>query len=106
MPRERKLTIEEAIEKSMFAFLEHGFGLVVRSLKQITGINRFMLQSELGGKEGLFLQAFDAYLAEAEKVIYLPIASGDLKDIVQVFQKLFNDDKTYWLVIVVMRRIL
>ena len=55
MPRERKLTIEEAIEKSMFAFWEHGFGLGVRNLEQITGINRFMLQTELGGKEGLFL---------------------------------------------------
>ena len=65
----------------------------VRSLEQITGINRFMLQTRLDGKKGLFHQAFDAYLAEAEKVIYLSIASGDLNNLVQLFQKLFNDDK-------------
>ena len=92
MPRERKLTIEEAIEKSMFAFWEHGFGLGVRNLEQITGINRFMLQTELGGKEGLFLQALDAYLAEGDKEVYSPIASGNLHTIVEVYQKLFNDD--------------
>ena len=55
MPRERKLTKEEAIEKSMYAFWEHGFGLGVRNLEQITGTNYFMLQTELGSKEGLFL---------------------------------------------------
>jgi hypothetical protein len=68
MARERKLSIEEAIEKSMFVFYEHSFCLELRSLEQITGTNRFILQTELGGKEGLFLQAFDAYLAETEKL--------------------------------------
>ena len=31
MPRKRKLSVEEAIEKSMFAFWQYGFGLGVRN---------------------------------------------------------------------------
>ena len=70
MPRKRKLSIEEAIEKSMFAFWQYGFGLGVRSLEEKTGINRFMLQTELGGKEGLFIKALDAYLAKWKKTYF------------------------------------
>ena len=93
MPRKRKLNIEEAVEKSMFAFWQYGFGLGVRSLEKITGINRFMLQTELGGKEGLFIQAFDAYLDKMEKDLFLPIASGNLDTIVGFLKKQFNDNK-------------
>jgi len=93
MPRKRKLSIEEAVEKSMFAFWQYGYGLGVRSLEKITGINRFMLQTELGGKEGLFIQAFDAYLDKMEKDLFLPIASGNLDTIVGFLKKQFNDNK-------------
>ena len=93
MPRKRKLSIEEAVEKSMFAFWQYGFGLGVRSLEKITGINRFMLQTELGGKEGLFIQAFDAYLDKMEEDLFLPIASGNLDTIVGFLKKQFNDNK-------------
>ena len=93
MPRKRKLSIEEAIEKSMFAFWQYGFGLGVRSLEKKTGINRFMLQTELGGKEGLFIQALDAYLAKMEKDLFLPIASGNLDTIVGFLKKQFNKNK-------------
>ena len=93
MPRKRKLSIEEAIEKSMFAFWQYGFGLGVRSLEKKTGINRFMLQTELGGKEGLFIQALDAYLAKMEKDLFLPIASGNLDTIVGFLKKQFNENK-------------
>ena len=93
MPRKRKLSIEEAVEKSMFAFWQYGFGLGVRSLEKITGINRFMLQTELGGKEGLFIQAFDAYLDKMEKNLFLPIASGNLDTIVGFLKKQFNENK-------------
>ena len=93
MPRKRKLSIEEAIEKSMLAFWQYGFGLGVRSLEEKTGINRFMLQTELGGKEGLFIKALDAYLAKMEKDFFLPIASGNLDTIVELVKKQFNDNK-------------
>ena len=93
MPRKRKLSIEEAIEKSMFAFWQYGFGLGVRSLEEKTGINRFMLQTELGGKEGLFIKALDAYLAKMEKDLFLPIASGNLDTIVGFLKKQFNENK-------------
>ena len=93
MPRKRKLSIEEAIEKSMFAFWQYGFGLGVRSLEEKTGINRFMLQTELGGKEGLFIKALDAYLAKMEKDLFLPIASGNLDTIVELLKKQFNVNK-------------
>ena len=93
MPRKRKLSIEEAIEKSMFAFWQYGFGLGVRSLEEKTGINRFMLQTELGGKEGLFIKALDAYLAKMEKDLFLPIASGNLDTIVELLKKQFNDNR-------------
>ncbi len=93
MPRKRKLSIEEAIEKSMFAFWQYGFGLGVRSLEKKTGINRFMLQTELGGKEGLFIQALDTYLSKMEKDLFLPIASGNLDTIVGFLKKQFNENK-------------
>ena len=93
MPRKRKLSVEEAIEKSMFAFWQYGFGLGVRSLEKKTGINRFMLQTELGGKEGLFIQALDTYLSKMEKDLFLPIASGNLDTIVGFLKKQFNENK-------------
>ena len=93
MSRERKLTKEAAIEKSMFAFWKYGFRLSVRSLQRETGINRFMLQTELGGKEGVFLRALDNYLEESHISVYTPIASGNLLTIVQNFQELFDEEK-------------
>ena len=52
-----------------------------------------MLQTEFGGKEGLFVRAFDAYITKAEQTVYLPISRGDLTSTVKTLQDLFDIKK-------------
>lgn len=87
MPRVKKLSREQAIEKAIYAFWQYGYDLSVRDLERTTGINRFMLQTEFGGKEGLFLCALDAYLENGKTRMFDPISNGDLDTIATIFLK-------------------
>ena len=56
--RPRSYDREEVLERAMTLFWEKGFeGAHLGELVEVTGLNRFSLYKEFGGKEGLFRDA-------------------------------------------------
>jgi len=63
MARPRSYTREEVLRRATDLFVRKGFeGAHLQELVEVTGLNRFSLYKEFGGKEGLFQAALDAYL--------------------------------------------
>jgi len=86
MPRIRKVSKEAAKQKAMSAFWKTGYNqLGVRALEEATGINRFTLQKEYGGKAGLFLQILDDYLQLSKNIIFYNVKNGGLEEIAALF---------------------
>jgi TetR/AcrR family transcriptional repressor of nem operon len=93
MPRTRKVTKEEAQQRAMSAFWKHGYKqLGVRALEEATGINRFSLQTEYGGKAGLFLAVLDDYLDLTRNSMMVELFEGGLEDISALFLNRANND--------------
>ena len=90
MGRPRTLSREEAVERARDAFWEHGYrALGIRAIEATTGINRFAIRTEHGGKEGLFLAALTAYLEQTERWVLAPMAArSDLEAIVEMLEGL------------------
>ena len=62
MGRKRKVDRDTARQSALSAFWVNGYsGLGVRQLEELTGINRFAVQTEFGGKDGLFLDIASLY---------------------------------------------
>lgn len=86
MPRTRKVDRKEAKQKAMSAFWRSGYNqLGVRALEEATGINRFTLQTEFGGKAGLFLSILNDYLELSQNIMFAELHNGGLEEIAQVF---------------------
>jgi len=86
MARSKSYVRSEALEKARDAFWRHGYeALGVRAIEQHAGLNRFAIQTEFGGKEGLFLEALDNYAEESVRIFIDPIKEGGLDEIRQVF---------------------
>jgi TetR/AcrR family transcriptional repressor of nem operon len=86
MGRARKVSRELARESALSAFWVHGYkGLGVRKLEELTGINRFALQTEYGGKTGLFGEILDAYTSAWDDGYLEPVRSGNLDDLAAYF---------------------
>jgi TetR/AcrR family transcriptional regulator, copper-responsive repressor len=69
MSRPRTYVREEVVRKATDLFLRKGYeGAHLQELVDVTGLNRFSLYKEFGGKEGLFQAALDAYLARLESL--------------------------------------
>jgi TetR/AcrR family transcriptional regulator, copper-responsive repressor len=65
MARPRTYTREEVLRRATDLFARKGYeGAHLQELVEVTGLNRFSLYKEFGGKEGLFQAALEAYLAE------------------------------------------
>ncbi len=65
MGRPRTYTREEVLRRSTDLFARKGYeGARLQELVEVTGLNRFSLYKEFGGKEGLFQAALEAYLGE------------------------------------------
>lgn len=63
MGRRKSYDRDEVLVKAMKLFWTKGFeGTHLSELVEVTGVNRFGLYGEFGGKEGLFQQALDLYL--------------------------------------------
>lgn len=55
----------EALRRAARLFWEKGFeGAHLQELVEVTGMNRFALYKEFGGKEGLFHQALQSYIRD------------------------------------------
>jgi len=89
MPPKKTYTHAGAIEKARDAFWENGYErLGVRALGVMAGVNRFALQTEFGGKQGLFLEVLDKYARDSREAIIGPIESGGLDALSQFFKNL------------------
>ena len=89
MSRPKSYDRDEAIAHACAAFWEHGYGpLGVRALEQKTGLNKFAIRSEFGGKEGLFLTAMAYYHAAARQTVLAPLATGGIREIIVFFEGL------------------
>lgn len=63
MGRHKAYNREEVLDKAMGLFWKKGFeGTHLQELVETTGLNRFSLYKEFGGKEGLFEEAVEKYL--------------------------------------------
>ena len=66
VPRPRTYVRDDVLEQAMDLFWRKGFeGAHLQELVEVTGLNRFSLYKEFGGKEGLFREALDRYLDQA-----------------------------------------
>ena len=69
MARPRTYTREEVLRRATDLFVRKGYeGARLQELVQVTGLNRFSLYKEFGGKEGLFQAALEAYLGELQSL--------------------------------------
>jgi TetR/AcrR family transcriptional repressor of nem operon len=65
MGRPRTWDRQQVLRKATRLFWEKGFeGAHLQELVEVTGLNRFGLYKEFGGKEGLFHEALQTYIAD------------------------------------------
>lgn len=65
MGRHKGYSRDEVLDRAMMLFWRKGYeGTHLQELVEVTGLNRFSLYKEFGGKEGLFLEALDRYLSQ------------------------------------------
>ncbi len=89
MPRPKNYDRSTALEKARDAFWQYGYdALGVRAIEQLTGLNRFAIQTDFGGKQGLFLEALEHYAQTAIKHIIEPIRAGGLSAIKHFFTEI------------------
>lgn len=68
MGRKKQYSRDEVLAKAMELFWQKGFeGAHLNELVRVTGLNRFSLYKEFGGKEGLFQEAFEKYLSQLQE---------------------------------------
>ncbi len=92
MARPKSYNREEAITKACYAFWEHGYAaLGIRAIEDLTGLNKFAIRTEFGGKEGLYLAALTHYHAAAKGTVLAPLKTGGLPAIRDFFAGLITD---------------
>lgn len=66
MGRQKSYDRQEVLQRAMALFWAKGYeGTHLAELVEVTGVNRFGLYGEFGGKEGLFQEALELYLSQA-----------------------------------------
>ncbi|MDJ0977168.1 MAG: TetR/AcrR family transcriptional regulator [Erythrobacter sp.] len=98
MPRAKSFEREEAIELAKKVFWKHGYNtLGIRGIEQKTGLGRFAINNQFGGKEGLLLGALEQYLADGDGYILEPLREGqDLSAVEAVIMSLVEEaDDSY-----------
>jgi len=91
LPRKKKYDRDDSVLKACNAFWQHGYdALGVRALEELTGLNRFAIQTEFGGKEGLFLEVLDKYTQETETHFLQPLREGGLDQIENLYNQLIT----------------
>jgi len=69
MGRPRTYDRAEVLRRATDLFVRKGYGGAhLQELVDVTGMNRFSLYKEFGGKEGLFQAALEAYLGQLSEV--------------------------------------
>jgi TetR/AcrR family transcriptional repressor of nem operon len=85
MGRPREYDRDEVLQRAMTLFWKKGYeGTHLAELVEETGLNRFSLYKEFGGKEGLFSEALDRYMLELQPLSSLlaraPMGLGNIRD--------------------------
>ncbi|MGH1479581.1 MAG: TetR/AcrR family transcriptional regulator [Geminicoccales bacterium] len=89
MARPKTYERKEAVERACHAFWAHGYtALGVRELEKLTGLNKFAIRSEFGGKEGLYVEALRYYAKAANAVVLAPMRVGGIETIDAFFKGL------------------
>jgi TetR/AcrR family transcriptional repressor of nem operon len=69
MARPKSYVRSEVLRRASDLFSRKGYeGAHLQELVEVTGLNRFSLYKEFGGKEGLFQAALDAYLEKLREI--------------------------------------
>jgi len=86
MARPKSYDRDEVIGRVRDAFWKSGYqGLGIRAIEEETGLGRFAIRTEFGGKEGLMAEALKVYSDDAETYVYSALrASDDVETIVDV----------------------
>ena len=81
MARPKSYDRAEAVRAVRDAFWEHGYeGLSISAIEERTGLGRFAIRTEFGGKEGLFLEALADYTADTETYMLAPLREDGTLD--------------------------
>lgn len=92
MARPKSYDRDDALKRACEVFWSQGFSASgVRSLEDQTGLNQFAIQTEFGGKEGLYLEAIRLYAAAATKHALAPMKVGGISSISTFFRSLVTD---------------
>ncbi len=71
MARPKSYDRAEVVERVRNLFWKHGYqGLGIRAIEEGTGLGRFAIRTEFGGKEGLMLEALSSYSGDTETYVY------------------------------------
>ncbi|GHA45295.1 hypothetical protein GCM10008927_07820 [Amylibacter ulvae] len=94
MARARNVTHQQALAAAQDLFWQNGYNAVsTRQIEEKTGLTRFTLQREYGGKKSFFLATLDHYL-NANITNFLPLPSQNvLPAIAQWFQNITDREQ-------------
>lgn len=93
MGRTPKVDRETALAAAQAAFMQAGFDrLGTRELETRTGITRFTLQTEFGGKKGLLLAVLDAYLDAFDAMLTEALAEDPIAGLAGLFRMRASDE--------------
>ena len=93
MGRKRKVDRDTARQSALSAFWVNGYsGLGLRRLEELTGINRFAVQTEFGGKDGLFLDIAERYCSLWKRTEGEKLRAGNLEQLAAFFLKRTRKD--------------
>ena len=74
MARSKEYEPGDMVQKVKAAFIEDGYrSLGIRSIEEKTGLGRFAIRTQFGGKEGLMLAAMKSYREDAERYVFGPM---------------------------------
>ena len=90
MARPKNLSRDEMIRRAQSEFWRHGYAsLGIRQLEDGTGIGRFAVRTEFGGKEGLFLATLLDYEAGLREHVIEPLnEDGTLDGIIRFLESI------------------
>ncbi|MDF3819679.1 TetR/AcrR family transcriptional regulator [Leptospira sp. 96542] len=92
MARPKSYNRDDALIRACEVFWSRGYsGSGVRCIEEKTGLNQFAIQTEFGGKEGLYLEVIKLYANAAFASALQPIKTGGIASISTFFTGLVAD---------------
>jgi TetR/AcrR family transcriptional repressor of nem operon len=90
MARHKSYERDKAIENAKHAFWQYGYQtLGIRAIENLTGLGRFAIRTDFGGKEGLLLETLSAYAEATQRYIIKPLKQrNDLAVLEEIFEAL------------------